>query len=187
MENDKSEPSLDFVKVEGSDVFIYCDVSQDSILDLCSVMKKLERELFAGLYTLGIYDMVPTINLHIQSDGGDLNAGLGCMDFRRRLKARVVTIAEGMCASAATFLFLGGDERIVTQNSYILIHQLGWEVWGKDENMKDEMKFCDQLMKQMKKIYLRETSIPESKLDRLMKRDLYMSYKKCVRYGLTIP
>lgn len=187
MENDKSEPSLDFVKVEGSDVFFYCDVSQESIVELCSVLKKLERELFAGLYTLGIYDMVPTINLHIQSDGGDLNAGLGCMDFLRRLKARVVTIAEGMCASAATFLFLGGDERIVTQNSYILIHQLGSEFWGKYENMKDEMKFCDQLMKQMKKIYLRETSIPESKLDRLMKRDLYMSYKKCVRYGLTLP
>jgi len=163
------------------------DVTQDPIRQLCAVVKRRRRWLFAGLYTLGMYDMVPTINLHIQSDGGDLNAGLGCMDFLRRLKPRVVTIAEGMCASAATFLCLGGDERIVTQNSYILIHQLGSEFWGKYENMKDEMKFCDQLMKQMKKIYLRETSIPESKLDRLMQRDLYMSYKKCVRYGLTLP
>lgn len=187
METEKIPPVLDFVKVEGSDIFFYCDVSQDSVVELCAVMKKLERELFAGLYTLGIYDMLPTINLHIQSDGGDLNAGLGCMDFLRSMKARVVTIAEGMCASAATFLFLGGDERVVTQNSYILIHQLGSEFWGNYENMKDEMKYCDKLMKQMKKIYLHETSIPESKLDRLMKRDLYLSYNKCVRYGITLP
>jgi ATP-dependent protease ClpP protease subunit len=186
MENDKSQHELEFVKVDGSDVFFYCDVSQESIVELCQVMKKLERELFAALYTLGIYVTVPTITLHIQSDGGNLNAGLGCMDFLRRMKARIITIVEGVCASAATFLFLGGDERVVTQNSYLLIHQLSSEFWGNYEDMKDEMKFSDQLMKQMKKIYLRETSIPEVKLDRLMKRDLYLSYKKCVRYGLTL-
>jgi ATP-dependent protease ClpP protease subunit len=36
----------------------------------------------------------------------------------------------------------------------------------------------------MKRIYLRETNLPEAKLDKLMKRDLYLSYKKCVKYGI---
>jgi len=50
--------------------------------------------------------------------------------------------------------------------------------------MKDEMRQCEKLMRHFKKIYLKETTLPEAKLDRLLKRDLYLPYKKCVKYGL---
>ena len=164
---------LDYVKVEGPDVFFYCDVSVESVAELCTVVKKVEREFYESI-----------VRVHIHSDGGDLHAGLAAMDFLKSCKSRVVTIAEGMCASAATFIFLGGDERIVCPNAYLLIHQLGSEFWGKYEEMKDEMQHCERLMKHMKRIYLRETNLPEAKLDKLMKRDLYLSYKKCVKYGI---
>lgn len=174
------EPELPpaLVKVVGRDVFFYCDVDRDTVAELCVALKKLERELMCD------YDTLPTIRIHINSDGGELHSGLGGMDFIQSLKCRTITIAEGVCASAATFLFLGGDERQVTRNSYLLIHQLGSEFWGKYENMKDEMDQCDRLMKHMKRIYLRETALPSEKLDVLMKRDLYLSARKCARYGL---
>ena len=164
---------LEYIKVEGPDVFFYCDVSVESVAELCAVVKKVEREFYETV-----------VRVHIHSDGGDLHAGLAAMDFLKSLRSRVVTIAEGMCASAATFIFLGGDERIVCPNAYLLIHQLGSEFWGKYEDMKDEMQHCERLMKHMKRIYLRETNLPEAKLDKLMKRDLYLSYKKCVKYGI---
>jgi ATP-dependent protease ClpP protease subunit len=164
---------LEYIKVEGPDVFFYCDVSVESVAELCAVVKKVEREFYESI-----------VRVHIHSDGGDLHAGLAAMDFLKSLRSRVVTIAEGMCASAATFIFLGGDERIVCPNAYLLIHQLGSEFWGKYEEMKDEMQHCERLMKHMKRIYLRETNLPEAKLDKLMKRDLYLSYKKCVKYGI---
>ena len=164
---------LEYIKVEGPDVFFYCDVSVESVAELCTVVKKVERDYYESI-----------VRVHIHSDGGDLHAGLAAMDFLKSCKSRVVTIAEGMCASAATFIFLGGDERIVCPNAYLLIHQLGSEFWGKYEEMKDEMQHCERLMKHMKRIYLRETNLPEAKLDKLMKRDLYLSYKKCVKYGI---
>ena len=169
----EDESKLDYIKVEGPDVFFYCDVSVESVAELCAVVKKVEREFYESI-----------VRVHIHSDGGDLHAGLAAMDFLKSCKSRVVTIAEGMCASAATFIFLGGDERIVCPNAYLLIHQLGSEFWGKYEEMKDEMQHCERLMKHMKRIYLRETNLPEAKLDKLMKRDLYLSYKKCVKYGI---
>ena len=172
MEEEKTR-TYDFVKVEGPDVFFYCDVSVDSVAELCIAVKKIEREYYES-----------TIRIHIHSDGGDLHSGLAAMDFLRSCRSRIVTIAEGVCASAATFIFLGGDSRIVSRNAYILIHQLGSEIWGKYEDMKDEMYKCDRLMRHMKRIYLRETNLPEEKLDKLMKRDLYLSYKKCVKYGI---
>ena len=162
-----------YVRVEGSDIFFYSEVSQDSILELCTTLKRMER----------LVDR-PTIRIHIHSEGGDLCAGLGCMDYIRSLKAHVITIVEGVCASAATFVFLGGAERIVTRNSYVLIHQLSHDIWGQYEQLKDEMKQCEQLMSHIKRVYLRETDIPERKLDRLLKRDLYLSHKKCVKYNV---
>ena len=170
---DEKDSVLEYIKVEGPDVFFYCDVSVESVAELCTVVKKVEREFYESI-----------VRVHIHSDGGDLHAGLAAMDFLKSCKSRVVTIAEGMCASAATFIFLGGDERIVCPNAYLLIHQLGSEFWGKYEEMKDEMQHCERLMKHMKRIYLRETNLPEAKLDKLMKRDLYLSYKKCVKYGI---
>lgn len=170
---DEKASVLEYIKVEGPDVFFYCDVSVESVAELCTVVKKVEREFYESI-----------VRVHIHSDGGDLHAGLAAMDFLKSCKSRVVTIAEGMCASAATFIFLGGDERIVCPNAYLLIHQLGSEFWGKYEEMKDEMQHCERLMKHMKRIYLRETNLPEAKLDKLMKRDLYLSYKKCVKYGI---
>jgi ATP-dependent protease ClpP protease subunit len=170
---DEKASVLEYIKVEGPDVFFYCDVSVESVAELCAVVKKVEREFYESI-----------VRVHIHSDGGDLHAGLAAMDFLKSLRSRVVTIAEGMCASAATFIFLGGDERIVCPNAYLLIHQLGSEFWGKYEDMKDEMQHCERLMKHMKRIYLRETNLPEAKLDKLMKRDLYLSYKKCVKYGI---
>ena len=171
MGDDKSGP--EYIKVEGTDVFFYCDVSVESVAELCAAVKKIERDYYEA-----------TIRVHIHSDGGDLHAGLAAMDFLRSLRCRVITIAEGMCASAATFVFLGGDSRIVQPNAYLLIHQLGSEFWGKYEDMKDEMTKCERLMKRMKKINLRETKLPETKLNKLMKRDLYLSHRQCVKYGI---
>lgn len=165
-----AEEKTKYVKVEGADVFFYCDVTVESVLELCMTIKKVENDRHNPIY------------IHINSNGGDLHAGLGCLDFIKSLNPHIVTIVEGMCASAATFIFLGGDERRVLPNSYILIHQLGTDFWGKYDDLKDEMRQCEKLMKHMKNIYLKETTIPEEKLNKLMKRDLYLSYRKCVRY-----
>jgi ATP-dependent protease ClpP protease subunit len=67
----------------------------------------------------------------------------------------------------------------------VLIHQLSTEFWGKYEDLKDEMRQCEKLMRHLKRIYLKETELPEKKLDKLMTRDLYLSFSKCVKYGVT--
>jgi ATP-dependent Clp endopeptidase proteolytic subunit ClpP len=177
MGEDRSRNEYECIRVEGSDVFFYSEVSQESVTELCTAVKKIETFQTAC-------GCSPAISIHIQSEGGDLYAGLACMDFLRGAKAHVTTIVEGMCASAATFIYLGGDVRNVSPNAYVLIHQLSGDMWGKFEDMKDEMRQCEKLMRHLKKIYLKETTLPENKLDRLLKRDLYLPYKKCLKYGL---
>ena len=118
----------EFVHVQGSDVYFHCEVCETTVLELNLKLKKLELELLHKYLDLGI-DQRPEIRIFIRSDGGDLHAGLSAMDCIKSLRkrVRVLTIADGVCASAATFILLGGSKRYMTKNSYILIHQLNMD------------------------------------------------------------
>ena len=178
-ENDES-----FVKVQGCDIYFHCEVCEESVLELNMKLKKLEIDLLHKHLDLGLHDVRPEIRIWIRSDGGDLHSGLSAMDAISRLKScKVRTIADGVCASAATFLLLGGRTRHMTENSYILIHQLNMDgTWGKFEDFKDQLENLEKFMNRIRKIYMHETKIPEDRLEKLLKRDLYMDSNKCLKW-----
>jgi ATP-dependent protease ClpP protease subunit len=67
----------------------------------------------------------------------------------------------------------------------VLIHQLNkYGFWGKFEEVKDEMKNLTMYMQRFRAIYEYETSLPEKKLKKLLKRDLYLDSRKCLKYHI---
>jgi ATP-dependent Clp endopeptidase proteolytic subunit ClpP len=175
----------EYVQVQGSDVYFYCEVCEVTVLELNMKLKKLEKELLHKYLDLDIQEK-PEIRVWIRSDGGDIHSGLSAMDTIASMKrVKVRTIADGLCASAATFILLGGYSRHMTPNSYILIHQLNMDgSWGKFQDYKDQMENLEQFMERFREIYLKETKIPEHKLEKILKRDVYMNAKKCLKSGV---
>ena len=174
-----------FVKVQGSDIYFHCEVCEETVLELKLKLKKLETELRHKFLDLGIRRR-PEIRLYIRSDGGDIHAGLSAMDCIANMHhVKVRTIADGVCASAATFILLGGRRRYMTRNSYIMIHQLNMDgTWGKFEDFKDQLANLQQFMDRFRDIYLRETRIPTEKLEEILKRDVYMDADKCLEWKI---
>lgn len=173
-----------YVKVQGNQVFFHCDVHEDSIVELVSKMHALVKNLRKTYIDLDI-DEDPVVTLYIKSDGGDLHCGFSAMDHIRNLKARVTTVADGVCASAATLLLLAGTRRKIHENSYVLIHQISADgVWGKFEELKDHMQNFTKDMERMQRVYEAETLIPSRKLKKLLKKDLLLGADKCLEYGL---
>ena len=70
------------------------------------------------------------------------------------------------------------------ESSFMLIHQLSSGMWGKYEELKDDMKNNDLLMKTIKDLYQERTKIPKTKLNQILKHDLWFDAKTCLRYGL---
>ena len=107
------------------------------------------------------------------------------MNVLEKARVKVITIAQGVCCSAASFILLGGHERRIGKNAHVLIHQISTNgFWGKYEELKDEMKSCDKLMSMIKKTYKEKTTIPDEKIKKLMKRDIYLDPSECIKYGL---
>jgi ATP-dependent protease ClpP protease subunit len=167
-----TEEEDSFVKVQGNEIFFYCEVSDVTVLEFNMKLRQLAKEH-------------SRITVYIHSNGGDLWAGLSAMDHIRKCPSHVTTVADGICASAATMMLLAGDERQMHKHSYVLIHQVNTDgSWEKYSDLKEQVGNYDRFMKNFKKIYEKYTNIPSSVLDKLFMKDIYWDYKKCVRYGV---
>jgi ATP-dependent protease ClpP protease subunit len=170
------------VKVIGNEVLFYADVDRENALDFVEKFKKLEIDLLKKKAELFGYE--PIIRVHIMSDGGDIFAGMTLMNTLESSRVKVITIAQGSCCSAATFMLLGGAERKMGRNAYVLIHQISTEMWGNFQELKHELKSTDKFMKMLKRMYLEKTQIPEKMLKKLMKKDIYLNPRDCLKYGI---
>lgn len=56
--------------------------------------------------------------------------------------------------------------------------------WGKFEEMKDEMRTAAKFMDMIKTTYMNYTKIPEKKLKKLLKRDMYLEPDECIKYAI---
>ena len=180
-ESSDSDDESEDVFTIGSSIYFYCEVSGSTITKLISILKKLEISLRKKTIELEGYK--PKIKLYIRSPGGDVYAGFSGMDHIYASKIPIVTIADGICASAATFLLLAGSKRYITPNSHILIHQISTGgFWGKYEELKDDLKHAEGLMNQLKSLYTTQCEIPEKKLNKLMKRDIFLTAEECLEF-----
>jgi len=180
-EEEKEEE--DQIPVIGSNIYFYLDVTNETITKLIIELKKLDIKLRKQAVELDGYK--PKIKLFIRSGGGDVYAGFSAMDHINSMKTHVTTIADGFCASAATFLLMAGKVRMATPSAYILIHQISsGSFWGKYEELKDEMKMCDNLMEMLKTIYTNKTDLTEKKLNKLLKRDITLTAEQCLKFNV---
>ena len=163
-------------------IFFYTDVNKQSILNLNQKLKRIGTDLNATAMVLDI--PVPELKLHINSNGGSLLDGFAAVDYVRNCKAPVHSIIEGSAASAATLISVVAKNRSISKNSFMLIHQLSGGMWGKFESMKDDMQNCNLFMDRINEIYGQYTKIPKNVLKDILKRDIYMDAKTCLKYGL---
>lgn len=84
---------------------------------------------------------VDTIRIYINSSGGDLYTTLQFLRVMSETEATIITSVEGACMSAATMIFLHGDQHEVTPHSLFMFHNYSAGVFGKGGEMYDQLQF----------------------------------------------
>ena len=164
----------------GCAVMFYADVTKKNVLKLMECAAEAAK---VALSESNLIDE-PRISIFINSDGGDVLTALSAMDQLIRMKISINTICDGLCASAATFLLLAGDERFMTKNSSLLIHQLRVSLDGTCSDINDENINVNKLDSRMKNVYLSRTTFCEKKLSKLFKHELELDSDQCIKYGI---
>lgn len=81
------------------------------------------REFNEALDELGDVD---SIDLHINSPGGEVWEGIAILNSLRRHPATVTAYVDGLAASAASFIAVGVDKTVMGRNTEMMIH----DAWG---------------------------------------------------------
>ena len=170
------------VQVGRNRIYFYSEVNRPKNLELNKTLVTLSNTLYNRGQSLSADP--GRIFLHINSGGGSVFAALSSVDYILNSKVPITTVIDGCAASAATIMSVVGHHRVMHKHSFMLIHQISSVMWGKFEEMKDDMKNSELLMGTIIKIYEEHTRIPRSELKDILKRDLWWDAKTCLDYGL---
>lgn len=165
----------------GNKIYFYESIDSKSILKLKQHIEELSIELTEVKQK---YQTEPHIELHIYSNGGDVFIGLDMYNYIKRASIPIHTYIDGMIASAATFIYLAGNKRFISDYNHVLIHQLSTSFWGKFEDLTDEFQNSKSLMNCICDLYKTNTKIPKKTLDELLKRELLLNTNDCIRFGV---
>lgn len=126
------------------------------------------------------------IYLYINSPGGSVTAGMAIYDTMNFIKADVVTICVGMCASMGAFLLSSGckGKRMSLKNGEVMIHQPLGGVKGQASDIQIHADRIIKMKKKLNGILASNTSKDMKVIERDTERDNYMDAKEALEYGL---
>lgn len=129
---------------------------------------------------------VKTINLHINSPGGDVFEGVAIYNMLKQSKADIHVYIDGLAASIASVIAMAGDTITMPENSMLMIHN-PWTI--AQGNAKELRKIADDMDKMGESIKTSYLSKSNDKLDadtltKLMDEETWLTAKESAEYGL---
>lgn len=163
---------MDGVKNIGKNIYFYTDISDESTLELISIMEDLkdkETELF----------------LHINSGGGLAQDGFHLYNYIKNYPLPVWGIVEGRCYSAAFDMFLGCDIRELEKYSLVMTHQISYGVEGYQNHSKflSIIEEGEKLSQSGLDIFTKEVKVKNP--EEFVLREHYLNDKDCKKLNIT--
>lgn len=158
-----------------AEIYIYGDIVSWPWLESDVSSYNLAQEI-AGLE-------VDTINVYINSYGGEVAEGLAIYNALRRHKARVRTYCDGFACSAASVAFMGGDERIMSNASLLMIHNAWTCTVGDQNQLRKDADDLETITQASVNAYLNHVNISEDKLKALMDAQTWISPADALEMG----
>ena len=126
---------------------------------------------------------ISTLNVYINSPGGDVFAGQAIYSMLKRHKATINVYIDGLAASIASVVAMAGDRVIMPSNAMMMVHK-PWSIMI--GNADDFLKMAEDLEKiqgTIEETYLNKTDISKEKLKELMNAETWLSAQECLEYG----
>lgn len=125
------------------------------------------------------------LSVRVDSFGGDVYAGISILNALRRYPDVVTVYVDGMAASAASFIAVGGADRLImSPNSSLLIHGAWSQGMGNSEEMAQLAADLNQITDNLATIYAEKTGQEPAYWRELMKKDTTFTAEQAVEAGL---
>lgn len=161
---------------EGADLYIFGDI--------CSWAWPEYGEQSGVTIVQQLKDLdVENINVHINSYGGDVAEGLAIYNVLREHKAKVTTICDGFACSAASVVFMAGDQRIMRAASLLMVHNAWTWVAGNASDLRKAADDIETITQASVAAYKERATISEEEIKELMDNETWILPKDAKAYG----
>lgn len=96
---------------------------------------------------------VDEITVRLHSPGGNAIDGIAIGNLLRNHRARVTVVVDGMAASAASVVALGGDEIVMSPGSQVMIHDASLMTYGNAAQLRSDADWIDKQSQNYAAVY----------------------------------
>lgn len=162
-------------------IFLYDDIKSKSYgwfstMDAETSAKKIAAKL----------EEIPdgtTIELHINSNGGEAKEGVAIYNSLVNKKAKKIAYIDGVAYSAAFLPALACDKIIMGLGTTVLVHNMWAIVQGNAADLRKEADNLDKMMAANRGIFMSRYKGTEEELIKLIESEEILTPKECVALG----
>lgn len=159
------------------------DVNARSFLCDGDVDDDMLKTCWQALAALGISK---PITMFLNSGGGDLAVAFSIYDLLSNFENQLTIVALGQVSSAATIIWQAADMRMITENSFAMIHSGSLDISSdsSEETVERWVKHSKKYTDKMVAIYSEKMKQSPSKIRKLLQHDTIYIGDECIKCGL---
>lgn len=138
------------------------------------------KQFVDDLNALGKLD---TINLYINSPGGDVFDGVTIYNALKRNQADIAVHIDGLAASIASIIAMAGDSITIAENGMMMIHDPWTFALGNAAEMRKQADVLDQVAGTLVNTYTGRTGLDAEEVKALMGAETWFDSAQAVEKG----
>jgi ATP-dependent protease ClpP protease subunit len=125
-----------------------------------------------------------SIELHLNSPGGDAFDGVAIMNVLRDHPANVTVMVDGLAASAASIIAMAGDNVIMGRGSQMMIHDAASYGFGNAAELRKAAQILDSISDSMAAVYAERAGGVAADWREVMAEETWYTAEEAVEAGL---
>lgn len=118
-----------------------------------------------------------TVNVYVNSVGGQVIEAMAIHDYLNALQAKGVTVntyGRGVVASAATYILMAGNSTI-SENSWFMIHNVSGYVYGDVNEIENQATTLRKFNDQVVNFYCNTTGLSRTVIGNMMDKETWLT------------
>jgi ATP-dependent protease ClpP protease subunit len=126
---------------------------------------------------------VKTIDVRINSEGGDVFDGKAMYSLLVEHPANVIAHIDGLAASAASFIAMAANEIEISEGAFVMIHNASGACFGGADDMRRTADLLETVNGTIADVYASRTKQPMADIRTWMDAETWMTGKEAVANG----
>lgn len=126
---------------------------------------------------------IKTLNVYINSGGGDVFAGQAIYSMLKRYSATVNVYVDGLAASIASIIAMAGDNVKMPKNAMLMVHNPWSFGMGNANDFRKLADDLDKVRESMISVYEDKTGMEKESIVELLNAETWMTAEEALEFG----